>query len=109
MTYQNELDTNRRSDIIDDTRYGGWIIGGVVTLAIVIAAVAFTSTGNYPDRLQTITTSSGFCSVACNDWLRYGTPSSGQPLNRSRFPAMTPWMRERGNASGPLVIWLTVY
>ena len=56
MTCQNELDTNRRSDIIDDTRYGGWIIGGVVTLVIVIAAVAFTSTGNYPDRLQTIMT-----------------------------------------------------
>ena len=56
MTYQNELDTNRRSDIIDDTRYGGWIIGGVVTLVIVIAAVAFTSTGNFPDRLQTIMT-----------------------------------------------------
>jgi hypothetical protein len=56
MTYQNELDTNRRSDIIDDTRYGGWIIGGVITLAIVIAAAAFTSTGNYPDRLQTLMT-----------------------------------------------------
>ena len=56
MTHQNELNTNRRSGIIDDTRYTHWIIGGVVTLAIVIAAAAFTSTGNYPDEPQTITT-----------------------------------------------------
>ena len=38
MTHQNELNTNRRSRIIDDIRYTRWIIGGVVTLAIVIAA-----------------------------------------------------------------------
>ena len=56
MTYQNELNTNRRSDIIDDIRYTHWIIGGVVTLAIVITATAFTSTGNYPDQPETITT-----------------------------------------------------
>ena len=56
MTHQNELNTNRRSRIIDDTRYTHWIIGGVVTLAIVIAAAAFTSTGNNLDEPQTITT-----------------------------------------------------
>jgi hypothetical protein len=56
MTYQNDLNTNRRSDISDDTSYTGWIIGGVVALAIVIAAVAFTSTGNSPDQPQTTTT-----------------------------------------------------
>ena len=62
MTYQNKLNTNRRSNIIDDTRYTNWFIGGVVALAIVIAAAAFTSTGNYPDtgnyldESQTITT-----------------------------------------------------
>ena len=56
MTHQNELNTNRRNRIIDDIRYTHWIIGGVVTLAIVIAAAAFTSTGNNPDEPQTITT-----------------------------------------------------
>jgi len=56
MTHQNELNTNRRSRIIDDIRYTRWIIGGVVTLAIVIAAAAFTSTGNNLDEPQTITT-----------------------------------------------------
>jgi hypothetical protein len=56
MTHQNEPNTNQRSDIIDDTRYTHWIIGGVVTFAIVIAATAFTSTGDYPDQPQTIST-----------------------------------------------------
>jgi hypothetical protein len=47
MTYENDLNTNRRSDMHDDARYTTWIIGGVVTLAIVIAAAVFISTGNY--------------------------------------------------------------
>jgi hypothetical protein len=47
MTYENDLNTNRRSDRHDDARYTTWIIGGVVTLAIVIAAAVFISTGNY--------------------------------------------------------------
>jgi hypothetical protein len=54
MAYHSN--TNWRSDISDDTKFTGWIIGGVVTLAIVVAGAAFTSTGNYPDRPQTITT-----------------------------------------------------
>jgi hypothetical protein len=56
MTYQSDPNSNRRNDIRDDRSYTHWIIGGVVALAIVIAAVAFISTGNYPDRPQTITT-----------------------------------------------------
>jgi hypothetical protein len=47
MTYQDDLNTNRRSDIRNDAFYTHCIIGGVVTLAIVIAALAFMSTGNY--------------------------------------------------------------
>ena len=43
MTYQS--DTRR-----DDKFYTSWIIRGGIVLAIVIAALAFTSTGNYPDR-----------------------------------------------------------
>ena len=45
MTYQNDQNSNQRSDRSDDIRYTGWIIGGVVVLAIVIAAFVFTSTG----------------------------------------------------------------
>jgi hypothetical protein len=45
MTYQSDPNTNRRSDRRDDIRYTGWIIGGIVVLAIVIAAFVFTSTG----------------------------------------------------------------
>jgi len=45
MTYQSDPNTNRRNDIRDDTSYTHWIIGGVVALAIVIAAAAFISTG----------------------------------------------------------------
>jgi hypothetical protein len=56
MTYQNELDTNRRSNIGDDIYLTHWIIVGAVSLAIIIAVAAFTSTGNYPDVPQTITT-----------------------------------------------------
>ena len=57
MTYQSDANTNRRSDKSDDTFYTSWIIGGGVVLAIVIAAVAFISTGNNPDRdLPQITT-----------------------------------------------------
>ena len=56
MTYQSDPNTNRRNDISDDTSYTHWIIGGVVALAIVIAATAFTSTGNDPDQPQTTTT-----------------------------------------------------
>jgi len=55
MTYQSDPNSNRRNDIRDDRSYTHWIIGGVVTLAIVIAAAAFTSTGNNPDEPQTIT------------------------------------------------------
>jgi hypothetical protein len=44
MIYQSDPNTNRRSDIRDDALYTHWIIGGVVTLAIVIAALAFMST-----------------------------------------------------------------
>ena len=56
MTYQSDPNSNRRNDIRDDRSYTHWIIGGVVALAIVIAAVAFISTGNSPERPQTITT-----------------------------------------------------
>jgi hypothetical protein len=49
MAPQNDANTDRRSDIRDDTRYTGWIIGGGVALAIVIAAGVFISTGNKPD------------------------------------------------------------
>ena len=43
MTYKSDL----RSDIRDDNFYRSWIIGGGIVLAIVIAALAFMSTGNY--------------------------------------------------------------
>ena len=46
MTDQSDL----RSDKRDDKFYISWIIRGSIVLAIVIAALAFTSTGNYPDR-----------------------------------------------------------
>ena len=48
MTYENELNTNRRRNISDDIKFTHWIV--------VIAVAAFTSTGNYPDLPQTITT-----------------------------------------------------
>ena len=57
MAYQNDLNTNRRSEMRDDASYTHWIIGGVVTLAIVIAAAAFISTGSNRDLdLPQITT-----------------------------------------------------
>jgi hypothetical protein len=57
MTYDNDLNTNRRSRMHDDARYTTWIIGVVVTLTIVIAAAAFISTGNNRDLdLPQITT-----------------------------------------------------
>jgi hypothetical protein len=56
MTYENELNTNRRSNISDDIKFTHWIIVGAISLAIVIAVAAFTSTGNFPDVPQTITT-----------------------------------------------------
>jgi len=57
MTYENDPNTNRRRDISDDSFYTSWIISGGVVLAIVIAAVAFISTGNKPDHdLPQITT-----------------------------------------------------
>jgi hypothetical protein len=56
MTYENELNTNRRSNIRDDIKFTHWIIVGAVALAIVIAVAAFTSTGNYPDVPLTTTT-----------------------------------------------------
>ena len=54
MTYQNDLNTDRRSDMRDDARYTHWIIGSVVTLAIVIAAAAFMSTGSNRDLTTTV-------------------------------------------------------
>ena len=45
MTYQSDA----RRDKQEDRFYISWIIRGGIVLAIVIAALAFTST-NYPDR-----------------------------------------------------------
>jgi hypothetical protein len=45
MTYQSDA----RRDKQEDKFYISWIIRGGIVLAIVIAALAFTST-NYPDR-----------------------------------------------------------
>jgi hypothetical protein len=57
MTYQSDPNTNRRSDMRDDAHYTHLIIGGVVTLAIAIAAAVFISTGSNPDLdLPQITT-----------------------------------------------------
>jgi hypothetical protein len=56
MTYENELNTNRRRNISDDIKFTHWIVVGAIALAMVIAVAAFTSTGNYPDLPQTITT-----------------------------------------------------
>ena len=46
MTYQSETRREKR----DDKFYTSWIVRGGIVLPIVIAALAFTSTGNYPDR-----------------------------------------------------------
>jgi cytochrome c-type biogenesis protein CcmH/NrfG len=46
MTDQNVTREDRRADRF----YTRWIIRGGIVLAIVIAVLAFFSTGNYPDR-----------------------------------------------------------
>ena len=46
MTYQSDPNTNRRSDKSDDTYCKSCIMGWGVVLAIVIAAIAFLSTGS---------------------------------------------------------------
>ena len=46
MTYQSETRREKR----DDKFYTSWIVRGGIVLAIVIAALAFISTGTYPDR-----------------------------------------------------------
>lgn len=46
MTCQNDTRRDKR----DDRFYISWIIRGGIVLAIVIAALAFISTGTYPDR-----------------------------------------------------------
>jgi cytochrome c-type biogenesis protein CcmH/NrfG len=45
MTYQSETRRDKR----DDKFYTSWIIRGGIVLAIVIAALAFISTGTYTD------------------------------------------------------------
>ena len=50
MTFQSDPNTNRRSDKSDDTYCRSCIMGGGVVLAIVIAAVAFLSTGSNSNR-----------------------------------------------------------
>ena len=50
MTYQSDPNTNRRNDKSDDTYCTSCIMGGGVMLAIVIAAVAFLSTGSNSNR-----------------------------------------------------------
>jgi hypothetical protein len=50
MTYQSDPNTNRRSDKSDDTYCKSCIMGWGVVLAIVIAAVAFLSTGSNSNR-----------------------------------------------------------
>jgi hypothetical protein len=41
MTYSN--DPNRRNGMRNETSYTGWIIGGVVALAVIIAIFAMTN------------------------------------------------------------------
>ena len=45
MTYQSDTRRDKR----DDKFYTSWIIRGGIVLAIVIAVLAFISTGTYPD------------------------------------------------------------
>ena len=82
MTYQYDPNKNRRDDISDDITSTHWIIGGVMAFAMVIAALAFTSTGNYSDWPQTNTTSAArapppnsghsAATVACPRWAMCG-------------------------------------
>jgi hypothetical protein len=52
--------SNARRDKRDDKFYISWIIRGGIVLAIVTAALAFISTGTYPDRdVPQITTTVG--------------------------------------------------
>jgi hypothetical protein len=48
MTYQDDANLNRRNNRMnrDDTSYTGWIIGGVIALAVVIGIFALMGRDN---------------------------------------------------------------
>ena len=50
MTYENELNTNRRRNISDDIKFTHWIVVGAVALAIVIAVSGLHKYGELPGR-----------------------------------------------------------
>ena len=75
MTYENEMKTNRGSNISDDIKFTHWIIVGAISLAIVIAVAGLHKYGELPGR--TPNNHDGYCpySVVLNDWPRCGTPA----------------------------------
>jgi hypothetical protein len=96
MTYQDDPNLNRgnRRAAADDTNYSGWIIGGIVGLALVIGLFAMfgrdktnvaSDTPNRPAATAPSTTGSGSASSAIpND------PNGTAPQRDTNQPAPAP-------------------
>jgi hypothetical protein len=58
MTYQNEPNINRRNDRIDrgKTSYTGWIVGGLVALALVVGIFSMFGRDNTRNNTASNTT-----------------------------------------------------
>ena len=109
MTYQSDPNTNRRSDRRDDIRYTRWIVGGVVVLAIGIAAFVFTSTGSNPDRPAPAPSPSTLVRSA-RIWPRCAFLINARPvtIERRNFPRLqapiggeAPWCRQSDKRHAP--------
>jgi hypothetical protein len=94
MTYQNDPNINRRNHR-DDTSYTGWIIGGIVALALVIGLFAMfgrnnTNTAsntapNSPAATAPTTTGSGAASSSIPS-----NPNGTAPQRDTSQPAPAP-------------------
>ena len=97
MTYQNDPNINRRNNRMDrdDTSYTGWIIGGIVALALVIGLFAMfgrnnTNTAsntapNSPAATAPTTTGSGAASSSIPN-----NPNGTAPQRDTSQPAPAP-------------------
>lgn len=84
MTYENDPNLNRPSLANEDRTFTGWIIGGVIAVAVILGVFMFTSrtdntnTASNPPATAPSTTGSGATTPA---------PGPGKPASAVPAPA----------------------
>jgi hypothetical protein len=87
MSYQNDPNINRRSGVRDNASYTGWIVGGLVTLALLIGL--FTMFGRDNNKTNTASNNAPVTSTT-NRPAAPSTTGSGTIAPATGVPATAP-------------------